>query len=326
MDMDTSVTLKSVPEVHTQLPKHTFLKKHLTVPSAFAGDNGILSLSVCIIKDDLAALEVHEEGRGLCDPVAHKVLKVVLNNPDALDCSICHKPLWTPVFQSVPEVHTQLPKHTFLKKHLTVPSAFAGDNGILSLSVCIIKDDLAALEVHEEERGLCDPVAHKVLKVVLNNPDALDCSICHKPLWTPVFQCESAHLACSSRHSELKGEFSFCGYNYNRCRGLEKVIESIGEEAFKCYLIEDYEELDERKKVMEDVDRDRKYAIDASLVRIMKSRKVIKFEQLVSECVEQLSCMFKRDFKVIKKRIEDLITPEYLERDKKNPNRFRYLA
>ncbi|PWA89711.1 Aminotransferase-like mobile domain-containing protein [Artemisia annua] len=155
--------------------------------------------------------------------------------------------------KSVPEVHTQLPKHTFLKKHLTVPSAFAGDNGILSLSVCIIKDDPAALDVHEEERGLCDPVAHKVLKVVLNNPDALDCSICHKPLWTPVFQCESAHLACSSCHSELKGECSFCGYNYNRCRGLEKVIESIGKISckyakFGCKETQPYNEKSKHEK------------------------------------------------------------------------------
>ena len=32
------------------------------------------------------------------------------------------------------------------------------------------------------------------------------------------------------------------------------------------------------------------------------------------------------DFKAIKKRIEDLITRDYLERDKDNPNLFRYLA
>ena len=30
--------------------------------------------------------------------------------------------------------------------------------------------------------------------------------------------------------------------------------------------------------------------------------------------------------KAIKKRIEDLITRDYLERDKENPNVFRYLA
>ncbi|CAI9785623.1 unnamed protein product [Fraxinus pennsylvanica] len=84
--------------------------------------------------------------------------------------------------------------------------------------------------------------------------------------------------------------------------------------------------VDERKKIVEDVDKDRRYAIDASIVRIMKSRKVLGHQQLVMECVEQLSRMFKPDFKAIKKRIEDLITRDYLERDKENPNLFRYLA
>ncbi|KAL5983861.1 Cullin-1 [Asimina triloba] len=84
--------------------------------------------------------------------------------------------------------------------------------------------------------------------------------------------------------------------------------------------------VDEKKKVIEDVDKDRRYAIDASIVRIMKSRKVLGHQQLVLECVEELGRMFKPDFKAIKKRIEDLITRDYLERDKDNPNLFRYLA
>lgn len=84
--------------------------------------------------------------------------------------------------------------------------------------------------------------------------------------------------------------------------------------------------MDEKKKVIEDVDKDRRYAIDASIVRIMKSRKVLPHQQLVLECVEQLGRMFKPDFKVIKKRVEDLIAREYLERDKDNPNMFKYVA
>ncbi|KAK4407039.1 Cullin-1 [Sesamum angolense] len=81
--------------------------------------------------------------------------------------------------------------------------------------------------------------------------------------------------------------------------------------------------VDDRKKVVEDVDKDRRYAIDAAIVRIMKSCKVLGHQQLVLECVEQLSRMFKPDLKAIKKRIEDLITRDYLERDKENPNLFR---
>ena len=44
------------------------------------------------------------------------------------------------------------------------------------------------------------------------------------------------------------------------------------------------------------------------------------------QVVSQLGSMFSPDFKVIKKRIEDLIDREYLERDKDNSNLYRYLA
>ncbi|KAK4265731.1 hypothetical protein QN277_026748 [Acacia crassicarpa] len=84
--------------------------------------------------------------------------------------------------------------------------------------------------------------------------------------------------------------------------------------------------VDEKKKVIEDVDKDRRYAIDASIVRIMKSRKVLGYQQLVMECVEQLGRMFNPDVKAIKKRIEDLISRDYLERDKDNADLFKYLA
>ena len=84
--------------------------------------------------------------------------------------------------------------------------------------------------------------------------------------------------------------------------------------------------VDEKKKVIEDVDKDRRYAIDAALVRVMKARKSLKHQELVLEAVHQLSRMFKPDFKMIKKRIEDLIQREYIERDKDSPNIYNYMA
>ncbi|KAK3160848.1 hypothetical protein QOZ80_1BG0065810 [Eleusine coracana subsp. coracana] len=83
---------------------------------------------------------------------------------------------------------------------------------------------------------------------------------------------------------------------------------------------------DEKKKVIDDVNKDRRFAIDAALVRIMKSRKISTHQNLVAECVEQLSRMFKPDVKMIKRRIEDLITRDYLERDPGAVNSYRYLA
>ncbi|KAK9839448.1 hypothetical protein WJX81_002626 [Elliptochloris bilobata] len=84
--------------------------------------------------------------------------------------------------------------------------------------------------------------------------------------------------------------------------------------------------VDEKKKVIEDVDKDRRYAIDAAIVRTMKSRKVLQHQQLMLEVVGQLQRMFQPDFRLIKKRIEDLIQRDYLERDKDNANQYRYLA
>ncbi|PHT44468.1 Cullin-2 [Capsicum baccatum] len=84
--------------------------------------------------------------------------------------------------------------------------------------------------------------------------------------------------------------------------------------------------VDDRKKMVEEVGKDRRYAIDACLVRIMKAKKVLTQQQLILECVEQLSKMFKPDVKAIKKRIEDLITRDYLERDLENTNTYKYIA
>lgn len=44
------------------------------------------------------------------------------------------------------------------------------------------------------------------------------------------------------------------------------------------------------------------------------------------EVVQQLQRMFQPDFRLIKKRIEDLISREYLERDAENQNSYKYLA
>ena len=84
--------------------------------------------------------------------------------------------------------------------------------------------------------------------------------------------------------------------------------------------------MDDKKKVMEDVDKDRQYSIDACIVRIVKSRKQLPLQMLILECVEQLGQMFKPDVKLIKKRVEDIIVHEYLERDNEDPKIFKYVA
>jgi cullin 1 len=83
--------------------------------------------------------------------------------------------------------------------------------------------------------------------------------------------------------------------------------------------------VDEKKRNIEVVEKDQRFAIDALIIRIMKSRKVLPHKQLTSECMEHLGRMFKLDIRLIKKRIEGLIRREYLERDEQNHNILRYL-
>lgn len=75
----------------------------------------------------------------------------------------------------------------------------------------------------------------------------------------------------------------------------------------------------------ERVEEDRSIAIEAAIVRIMKMRKQLLHQQLVTEVFTQLA-FFKPNPKLIKQRIEHLIEREYLERDPQQASMYRYLA
>jgi len=77
----------------------------------------------------------------------------------------------------------------------------------------------------------------------------------------------------------------------------------------------------DKKRVTED----RSIAIEAAIVRIMKARKVLAHQKLVTEVLSQLA-FFKPNPKVVKRRIEHLIDREYLARHKDQKNVYRYLA
>ncbi|PNY27280.1 Cullin-3 [Tolypocladium capitatum] len=84
----------------------------------------------------------------------------------------------------------------------------------------------------------------------------------------------------------------------------------------------------ERKSTEEKNNQTRAHIIDAAIVRIMKSRKELSHPQLVSEVLGQLSGRFKPEVSLIKRRIEDLIVREYLERpdEEDAPSTYRYVA
>jgi len=82
----------------------------------------------------------------------------------------------------------------------------------------------------------------------------------------------------------------------------------------------------ERQETRQKVDEDRKHQIEASIVRIMKSRKSMEHSQLISEVIRQLSSRFMPNPLIIKKRIESLIEREYLERTTHDRKLYHYLA
>ncbi len=61
-------------------------------------------------------------------------------------------------------------------------------------------------------------------------------------------------------------------------------------------------------------------------MRIMKSRRVLDHNSIVAEVTRQLSTRFVPQPAVIKKRIENLIEREFLERDQADRKLYRYLA
>lgn len=70
----------------------------------------------------------------------------------------------------------------------------------------------------------------------------------------------------------------------------------------------------ERQETRVKVDDDRKHEIEAAIVRIMKARKKMQHNLLVTEVTNQLKARFLPSPVVIKKRIESLIEREYLAR------------
>ncbi|KAF9116089.1 Cullin-2 [Mortierella sp. AM989] len=74
------------------------------------------------------------------------------------------------------------------------------------------------------------------------------------------------------------------------------------------------------------VDEDRRLCIQASIVRIMKSRRVLSHVQLVQEVIEQCKTRFSPSVSMIKKCIEQLLDKQYIERAENSLDRYVYVT
>ncbi len=75
----------------------------------------------------------------------------------------------------------------------------------------------------------------------------------------------------------------------------------------------------------ESIDVDRTHTIQSAIVRVMKIRKTMRYEDIISHVMSDCA-RFRPEGKFIKKNIETLIEKEYLERNSDDPSLFKYLA
>lgn len=81
---------------------------------------------------------------------------------------------------------------------------------------------------------------------------------------------------------------------------------------------------EEQSMTEERVFQDRQYQIDAAIVRIMKTRKKLNHNALVTEVFDHLK--FPVRAQDIKVRIDSLIERDYVHRDEENKNSYNYVA
>lgn len=74
------------------------------------------------------------------------------------------------------------------------------------------------------------------------------------------------------------------------------------------------------------VDEDRKLYLQATIVRIMKARKVLKHNTLIQEVISQSRTRFSPKISMIKKCIEALIDKQYIERQSSAADTYNYVA
>ncbi|XP_041357588.1 cullin-4A-like isoform X2 [Gigantopelta aegis] len=152
------------------------------------------------------------------------------------------------------------------------------------------------------------------------------------------FSYEHIKKATAIEDSELKRTLQSlaCGkarvlHKVPKSKDIEDTDKFVFNEDFKHKLyrikinqIQMKETPEENVNTTERVFQDRQYQVDAAIVRIMKTRKSLTHNLLISELYNQLKFPVKPTD--LKKRIESLIDRDYMERDKDNPNTYHYVA
>lgn len=87
-----------------------------------------------------------------------------------------------------------------------------------------------------------------------------------------------------------------------------------------------HEQPEESKRTQTSIEGDRKHALDAAIVRVMKARKELHYEQLKAATIDAVKNHFVPEVSSIKQRIQGLVEQEYLRRDENDMNLYIYVA
>lgn len=79
-------------------------------------------------------------------------------------------------------------------------------------------------------------------------------------------------------------------------------------------------------RMMQEVEANRKHDMEATIIRIMKAKRSLPYGELVATAQSQLASRFVASTKGVKKRVEDLIAREFMERDRADGTRLVYVA
>ena len=82
----------------------------------------------------------------------------------------------------------------------------------------------------------------------------------------------------------------------------------------------------ETRKVQGKVQDDRRYAIEAAMIKVMKARRKIDYNSLMAETTRLLSVRFSPEMQQLKVRLETLIERGYIERSEDDKRVFKYVA
>ena len=91
-------------------------------------------------------------------------------------------------------------------------------------------------------------------------------------------------------------------------------------------MLKSIESQDDRIASMKSVSEERKHSIEASVVRVMKSKGKLKYLEIVTSVTEALLPFFQPDRKQIRQGVNDLVERDYIEQDESDPNTYLYVA